>query len=153
MKKWAYVLASSSIWKCRILNFRYLLLFPTGRRNWKKSKQILEIQSLTRQNRWATKDISLCFKKIKIVIQSPWVQLELELRGISKVNLGSQSFVSPMKTDTGHLNYSNKKNKVYILWLVHISNYQEISRVCSCTGNQVKNLFLWPQSKCIVWRE
>ena len=52
-----YVLGSSLIWTCQILNIQYLLLFPPGRHTVEKIKT--NIQNLTCLNRWATEDIIL----------------------------------------------------------------------------------------------
>ena len=46
----SYVLGSSSIWKCRILNFEYRIFVVVFymQAQWKKSKQIFKIQNSTR---------------------------------------------------------------------------------------------------------
>ena len=59
------VLGRSLIWTCRITNFEYLLLFPSGRRSWKKSKQIFEIRHVQIDD-LATKDINMASVKNKI---------------------------------------------------------------------------------------
>ena len=64
-----YILGSSLIWTCQILNFEYFLIFYTAPAC-RKHQQIFDIQNATRPNGWSAEDITYSINPINMLMHN-----------------------------------------------------------------------------------